>query len=133
MRNINYYKVEKINTVKDIMDLAVKEAGENDAFLYKNGNDIVHVTYKQFEQDINSLGTALLGKNITDSHIAVIGENSYNWITVYLTTLESNGVFVPIDKELTLPEIVNVLNSSDSEVFFYSQKFEKKSPYLQVV
>ena len=68
---------------------------------------------------------ALLGKNITDSHIAVIGENSYNWITVYLTTLESNGVFVPIDKELTLPEIVNVLNSSDSEVFFYSQKFEK--------
>ena len=46
MRNINYYKVEKINTVKDIMDLAVKEAGENDAFLYKNGNDIVYVTYK---------------------------------------------------------------------------------------
>ena len=112
MRNINYYKVEKINTVKDIMDLAVKEAGENDAFLYKNGN-IVHVTYKQFEQDINSLGTALLEKNITDSHIAVIGENSYNWITVYLTALESNGVFVPIDKELTLSEIVNVLNSSD--------------------
>lgn len=125
MRSINYYKVEKINTVKDIIDLAVKEAGENDAFLYKNGNDIVHVTYKQFEQDINSLGTALLEKNITDSHIAVIGENSYNWITVYLTALESNGVFVPIDKELTLSEIVNVLNSSDSEVFFYSQKFEK--------
>ena len=45
--------------------------------------------------DINKLGTALSKINMLNSHIAVIGENSYNWITVYLTVLQSNGVFVP--------------------------------------
>lgn len=125
MKKIKYYEVEKINTVKEIMDIAVKEAGDKYAFQYKEKKSVVSVTYKEFEQDIMSLGTALMERNTDKCHIAAIGENSYNWLTVYLTTLESDGVFVPIDKELTLPEIVNVLNSSDTEVFFYSAKYEK--------
>ncbi len=125
MKKIKYYEVEKINTVKEIMDIAVKEAGDKYAFQYKEGKSVVSVTYKEFEQDIMSLGTALMERNTDKCHIAAIGENSYNWLTVYLTALESDGVFVPIDKELTLPEIINVLNSSDTEVFFYSAKYEK--------
>lgn len=125
MKKIKYYEVEKINMVKEIMDIAVKEAGDKYAFQYKDKKSVVSVTYKEFEQDIMSLGTALMERNTDKCHIAAIGENSYNWLTVYLTALESDGVFVPIDKELTLPEIINVLNSSDTEVFFYSAKYEK--------
>ena len=122
---LNYYSVTKIDTIKELIDLAVKEAGDKIAFEYKNKKDIVKVTYKEFQDDINSLGTALSTIDCLDKHIAVIGENSYNWITVYLTVLESNGVLVPIDKELTPKEIINVLRSSDSEVLFYSNRYEK--------
>ena len=122
---LNYYSVTKIDTIKELIDLAVKEAGNKIAFEYKNKKDIVKVTYKEFSEDINSLGTALSTINLLDSHIAVIGENSYNWITVYLTVLQSNGVLVPIDKELTSKEIINVLKSSDSEALFYSSRYEK--------
>lgn len=122
---LNYYSVTKIDTIKELIDLAVKEAGDKIAFEYKNKKDIVKVTYKEFQEDINSLGTALSTIDCLDKHIAVIGENSYNWITVYLTVLESNGVLVPIDKELTSKEIINVLRSSDSEVLFYSNRYEK--------
>lgn len=130
MKKIKYYEVEKIDTVKDIIDLAVKESGDKYAFQYKDKKDVVSVTYKEFKEDIMSLGTALMERNTDKCHIAAIGENSYNWLTVYLTALESDGVFVPIDKELTLPEIINVLNSSDTEVFFYSAKYEK---YIQEI
>ena len=122
---LNYYTVTKIDTIKELIELAVKEAGNKIAFEYKNKKDIVKVTYKEFSEDINSLGTALSTINLLDSHIAVIGENSYNWITVYLTVLESNGVLVPVDKELTVKEIINVLRSSDSEALFYSSRYEK--------
>lgn len=122
---LNYYSVTKIDTIKELINLAVKEAGNKIAFEYKNKKDIVKVTYKEFSEDINSLGTALSTINLLDSHIAVIGENSYNWITVYLTVLESNGVLVPVDKELTVKEIINVLRSSDSEALFYSSRYEK--------
>lgn len=122
---LNYYSVTKIDTIKELIDLAVKEAGNKIAFEYKNKKDIVKVTYKEFENDINCLGTALSTIDMLSSHIAVIGENSYNWITVYLTVLESNGVLVPVDKELTVKEIINVLRSSDSEALFYSSRYEK--------
>ena len=39
--------------------------------------------------------------------------------------IQSNGVFVPIDKELTVDGIVNVLNHSESEVLFFAEKYTK--------
>lgn len=124
-KKIEYLNATKIETIKELINLAVKEAGDKIAFEYKNKKEIVKVTYKEFQNDINFLGTALSTINMLDKHIAVIGENSYNWITVYLTVLQSNGVLVPIDKELTVEEIINVLKSSDSEILFYSSKFKE--------
>lgn len=108
-----------------MLELAVKEAGDKFAFKYKVGDKIKEITYKDFQNDTIYLGTALHSLGITDNHIAVIGDNSYNWITVYLTVLKSNSVIVPIDKELPTSDIINVLEHSDSEVLFYSKKFDK--------
>lgn len=127
-KNYAYNEVVKIQTIKELMDLAVKDAGNQIAFEYrnpKNKEDIIKITYQEFQNDINYLGTALTDINMDHNHIAVIGDNSYEWLTVYLTVLKSNSVLVPIDKELTSPEIINVLKSSDSEVLFYAGKYEK--------
>ena len=127
-KNYELNKVTKIETIKEMMQLAVKEAGNHTAFEYrnpKNKEEIIKVTYEEFENDTNNLGTALSTIVKHDTHIAIIGDNSYYWLTVYLTVLKSNHVFVPIDKELTKKEIFNVLKSSDSEVIFYAEKYEK--------
>ena len=119
-------EVTKVNSVKELLNLAVKEAGDKNAFQYKDKKEkIIDVTYKEFQKDTEELGTALASIGMQDKHIAMIGENSYKWLTVYLTVLKSTGVFVPIDKELTAQEIINVLKHSDSEVLFYSEKYEK--------
>lgn len=125
MEDIKYNDVPKVNTIKEIIDLAEKEAGNKNAFEYKEKDKLVEITYKQFKNDINSLGTALLKIGMDGKHLATIGENSYNWITTYFTALRSNGVFVPIDKELTKAEIINVIRSSESELLFYSSKYEE--------
>ena len=127
-KNYELNKVTKIETIKEMMNLAVKEAGNQTAFEYrnpKNKEEIIKVTYEEFENDTNKLGTALSTIVDHDTHIAIIGDNSYDWLTVYLTVLKSNHVFVPIDKELTKAEIFNVLKNSDSEVIFYAEKYEK--------
>lgn len=122
---MRYNMVEKFYTIKEMLEIAVEQAGDKIAFMYKNKENIKKVTYKEFQEDTMSVGTALANKGLTDSHIAVIGENSYNWLTVYLTVLKTNGVIVPIDKELPVKDIIEVLSNSDSEVLFYSKKFEK--------
>ena len=127
-KNFELNKVTKIETIKEMMQLAVKEAGDQTAFEYRNPEnkeEIIKVTYREFENDTNYLGTALSKILDHNTHIAIIGDNSYEWLTVYLTVLKSNNVFVPIDKELTKQEIFNVLKSSDSEIIFYADKYEK--------
>lgn len=122
---MNYNVVEKFYTIKEMMELAVEQAGDHNAFMYRQKDKIIEVTYKEFQEDTFHLGTALANKNLHTSHIAVIGDNSYNWLTVYLTVLKTNGVIVPIDKELPEKDIIEVLKHSDSKVLFYAGKYEK--------
>lgn len=121
---IKFYEVTKINSIKEMLELSVKEAGDKVAFKYKKDNEIVDITYNEFQNDTFALGTALLEKGCEKNHIAVIGDNSYEYITVYLTVLKSSGVIVPIDKELPIKDVVNVVNDSDSTVLFYDAKHE---------
>ena len=125
-RKFKLNEVKPVTSVKEMLQMAVKEDGDKIAFKYKGKDDkIVQVIYKQFLRDTEELGTALASIGMHNKHIAMIGENSYKWLTTYLTVLQSTGVFVPVDKELTVKEIINVLKHSDSEVLFYSERYEK--------
>lgn len=133
-RKMKLNEVQKVTSIKEMLNLAVKEAGDKIAFEYKDENQKEknrQITYKEFVRDTEELGTALANLGMQDKHIAIIGENSYKWLTVYLTVLKSTGVFVPIDKELTVKGIINVLKHSDSEVLFYSEKYEKWIPEIK--
>lgn len=126
--------VTKVTSIKEMLNLAVQEAGDNTAFEYRdetNKDNIIKITYKEFVEDTEELGTALASIGMADKHIAIIGENSYKWLTVYLTVLKSTGVFVPIDRELPCKDIINVLEHSDSEVLFYSERYEKYIPEIK--
>ena len=123
-KNYGLNEVEKVNTIKEMLDLDVKEVGDKTAFEYKENEKIVKITYNEFKKDTEELGTALSNINMDNSHIAIIGENSYKWVTVYLTVLKSKGVFVPIDRELSCKSVIKVLIHSDSEVLFYSKRYE---------
>ncbi len=127
-------KVKPVNSIKELLNSAVQEAGNAIAFEYKdeqNKDHIIKITYQEFLQDIQELGTAISSIGMIDKHIAVIGENSYKWLTVYLTVLNSTGVLVPIDRELPCKDIINVLKHSDSEVLFYSEKYENWIPEIK--
>ena len=123
-----FNKIQKFESIREMMELAVEQAGDKIAFEYKdekNKENIIKVTYKEFQNDTYYLGTALSKIDMLKNHIAVVGDNSYKWINVYLTVLKTKGVFVPIDKELPYKDMVNLLSNSDSEVLFYGGKYEK--------
>ena len=53
-------EVRMISSVKELLNLAAEEDGEEIAFQYKDENDkIVEITYKQFLKDTEELGTAI--------------------------------------------------------------------------
>ena len=124
-KSIPLNQSRKVDTIREILDIAVKEAGDKIAFKYKVASKVKEKTYKDFENDVNYLGTALSSIKMADKHIATIGNNSYEWITTYITIRKRNGVFIHIDKEVRCNEIINVLKNSDSEILFYAEPYEK--------
>ncbi len=130
-RNKNYplYEVSPLTDFKDMLAKAVSEAGDKVAIRYYTNyakKEIRDVTYSEFKSESEALGTGLASLGVTDAHIAMVSENSYQWILTYLTVLNSEGVYVPIDKELPFNEIINILAHSDSEVVFFSRHYEAK-------
>lgn len=114
----------KIETIREMMDLAVKEAPDHISHRYKEKDgSITSVTMRQFYRETDDLGTALVALGLSGAHVACCGENSYRWIRVFLTALMSDGVFVPLDKELPLDDLIYLLNDSGSSVLFCDGKY----------
>lgn len=124
-RKIELYDVRPLTSIRNMMQMAHDESGERIAYKYRVGDHIEEVTYNQFFEDTMGIGTELFSRIDKKAHVAMVGDNSYRWITVYLTMLQSAGVFVPVDKEMPEEDMLRVLNHSDSEVVFYSAHLEK--------
>ncbi len=129
MSNMNIYKkvykVDEVSSIKEIVEKAANQVPDKVAFKYKENQKIKEITYKEFYNLTLHLGAALKKIGTKNKHIACIGDNSFDWVTVFYTVLKSDAVFVPIDKELPIKDIIYVLNHSDSNVLFYSKRYEK--------
>ena len=130
-KNKNYplYEVSPLTDFKDMLRQAVENDGEKIAFRYYRdymAKDVRDVTYNEFKRETEELGTGLASLGVTADHVAMISENRYEWILTYLTVLNSEGVYIPVDKELPIGEIINILAHSDTKVVFFSKHYEQK-------
>lgn len=118
------YNVRKISDLKDMLQQSEKLYSNNTAFLIRqNDGDYTHITYKQFKNDVDALGTAFIDMGLKDKFIAVIGENRYEWCLTYLATVNGTGVIVPLDKELPAHEIENLIVRSEASAVVFSGKY----------
>lgn len=130
-KNKNYplYEVSPFTDFKDMLRQAVENDGEKVAVKYFRdyaSKDVRSVTYNEFKKESEQLGTGLASLGITADHVAMISENRYEWILTYVTVLNTEGVYVPVDKELPFQEIINILAHSDTKVVFFSKAYEQK-------
>ena len=124
--NYPYDEVRPLSDFKQMLDDNAERLGNKPAFKFKEDGEVKEVSYAAFKTETDSFGTALCSLGVARSHIAIVCENCYKFIVPYLTVLKSEGVFVPIDKELPANEIANIIINSDSEVVIYSKKYEEK-------
>ncbi len=121
---VNYKEVRHFNSLREALQSTVDEVGNQIAYKYFTANgEIAESTYAEFQADTFALGTALCMENMQDKHIAMIGNNSYEYLTIYLTMLQSDGVFVPIDKELPEADLLNILRDSDASMLFCTERY----------
>ena len=116
------HKCDKFTDLKDMINQSAKKFGNKPAFRYKDREDI---TFKQFLEDINALGTKLINMGLSGKKIAIISENRYEWCLAYMATACGTGVVVPLDKLLPANELESLIVRSGVEAIFYSSKYDE--------
>ncbi len=75
------------------------------------------VSYNELADEYRALCSVLLKRGYKDKRIAVVGLNSYGWILSYLAAA-TVGVVVPIDKELTVNDMIDFMHSAECSAVF---------------
>lgn len=120
------YKYEEITDLKDMLNKSGKEFGEKIAYKIRvDKNKYKTFTHKEVRKMINNLGTKLIDMGLKGKRIAVIGENRYEWEIAYLAIVCGVGIVVPLDKSLPENELEKVIERSQVEAIFYSEKYKE--------
>ena len=117
------YKYQEVKDLKDMLKKSGEKYGDKIAYKIKKDNQYKTYTHKQIRQMINCLGTRLIDLGLKDKRIAVIGENRYEWEVAYLSIVCGTGIVVPLDKSLPQNELEKVIERSEVEAIFFSDKY----------
>ena len=125
--NYPLYDVRTTESFRALLDEGAESFGDKAAFRFKvKGGESKSVSYRAFRDEANAFGTALYELGLGKAHIAVIGENCYGWARTYFTLLATEGVVIPIDKDLSDEETQYILDFSDAEAVVCTKGLEAK-------
>ena len=119
------YEHTNYKTVKEFFYKSVENYADRECILEKpdHKTEYKSKTYKEFYDDVNALGTALIKVlNQKDKRIVIIGETQYDWYASYMSILCGVGIAVPIDRELPNNELENLIKRSKATAIIYSPK-----------
>lgn len=124
----------KFTDLKDMLKQSGEAYGDRPAYIFKTDKEgeFRTITHKEFRDEINALGTALVKMGLKDKRIAVISENRYEWELAYLSVATGTGVVVPLDKALPENEIESLILRSQVEAIFYSSKYNEVMDKLRI-
>lgn len=120
------YEILEISDLKDMLIKTKKLYGDRPAYKIKikNGEYKV-ISHLEVRQMVDALGTSLIEMGLKDKRIAIIGENRYEWEIAYLSIVCGTGIVVPLDKSLPESELESLIERSEIEAIFYSEKYEQ--------
>ncbi|MGA7159757.1 MAG: AMP-binding protein [Bacteroidota bacterium] len=119
------YNVPEITSVQNMIVKSAAKFGDKIALEDLKETPIPKVTYRSLLKNILKFGIALENLGLKErSHIAVVGENRVQWGIAYLSAMCFNHVVVPIDRNLPINEVLNIIHEADVAAIIFSDTFD---------
>ena len=125
MKNKPYplYDVPYTPTFREFLEFCEKAYSDRTAFSFHRKKELLQKTYKQFYCEVVNLGICFRAKGCCQCKIAVMGENSYEWLLAYFAAVTSGNVIVPIDKSLPVDQVCYILRETEAKLFVLSDSY----------
>ena len=112
--------------LRDMVNYAAMAYDQDVAFILKHKLSKKEFTYenisfRRFRDEINGFGTALLKRGFQGRRIAILGNNSYEWLLSHLTIVNGLGISVPLDKGLPYDELESSLIRSQATAIIFDK------------
>ena len=121
-KNYPYYRHKKVKTFAEFLELIEKKYDKKVVFSWNDGDTVIKKTYAEFVSDVRNLAN-FLNKNYVGKHLAICGENSYNWFVTFMAVVVSGNIAVPVDRDCNAELLLKLLDSADCDALFYSEKY----------
>ncbi len=108
-----------VETLRDIVKYSTQNYGEQAAYRYKVKKEIEDKSYNDVNKDSMAVSRMLEAFGMKGKHVALLGTTSYPWIVSYFGVVNSASVAVPIDVQLPVDAICELLNRADVEMLIY--------------
>lgn len=120
-------EIQKIKTLKEIIVYGTKKGQNKRQFIYLNDKkEPEECTFNSTWEQIISLGTYMYSQGLDGKKkIAILSENSYQWIVSFYSILVGGNIAVPMDIKLSVEDIVSQLVRGECDGIVYSKKCEK--------
>jgi len=123
----NLYEAKELNNVKELIYNAVEKYAKNTVFTIKRQENknvsYEDITYEKMLDDMNGFGTSLYELGLKGKRIAVVGRNKYEWVVAHFANLLGGIISVPLDKDLQVGELENLLVRSKAEAIVFDEKY----------
>ena len=124
MRTYELYQHYRPETLKDLLDHCADAFPDRTAFAWSDRKKEYSITYEAFRDQVYAAAAWIRNRGYVHKHIAVLGENSYEWILVHFAATCSGNVIVPIDRELQAGKVEILLKQSDCDALFCSDTYD---------
>lgn len=123
------YKTDSYENLRDMMNKTTEKFADKTAFIVKTKKEdeisYRDVTFKEFREDVDSLGTALISLGLKNARVVVISPNRYEWCVTYMAVVNGVGVIVPLDRSLPGNEMRGMLERSQADAIIFDKKYKE--------
>ena len=122
------YEGEVLKDYRELVNRYKSRYANNVAFEYRHDvhdEKTIKVTYAEFANDIEALGSSLLTLNMENKRVAIIAPNRYEWCVSYLAVETAGLTVVPLDKSLPDNEIESLIIRSKVDTVIFDKKYSE--------
>lgn len=117
-----YYELPKIGDLREMVKLKTETKPEQAAFAwFDRAGELSAVSYKRFARETEAVGEWLLHNGYGGKHIALLGPNSYEWLVIFLAVVNSGGVAIAADKDMSGEELSYALSLAEADAVFCAE------------
>ena len=112
---ISNRNIRPVTDIRQMLKTTVAAHGDKVMYhqIMPGEKEFSEITFNEGMEHVNGLGTALIDLGLKDKHIGIIGPNCYEWAESYLAVICGTGIVVPLDKELSKEDLINLCKEGE--------------------